>query len=78
MGVHDQLCETKNLSTKVECISEPRLLSLLCSQCFNRLEIEIVIQVKIVQILAMNEQIQHVISLTKNLNRTQFKSDKRC
>lgn len=48
-------------------ISETRLFTLLGGQCFHRLQVEIVIQMQIIQILTMNQQIEHIITLTTNL-----------
>ena len=48
-------------------VSETRLLSLFGSQGLCRLQIEIVIQMQIIQIFAVNEKIKHVVSLTTNL-----------
>lgn len=48
-------------------ISEPRLFSFFSRQRFHRLQIEIVIQMKVVQIFTMNQKIQHVVALTAHL-----------
>lgn len=48
-------------------VSEPRLLSFFCCQRFDRLQIEVVVQVQVIQILTMNQKIQHVVSLTAHL-----------
>lgn len=48
-------------------ISESRLLTLLRGQSFHRLQVKVVVQMQVVQILAVNEEIQHVVSLSTNL-----------
>ena len=45
----------------------PALLSLLGGECLDRLQVEVVVQMKIVQILAVNEKVQHVVALTTHL-----------
>lgn len=56
----------------MESVSEPGFFSLLRRQCFHGLQIEVVIQVEIVQIFAMDEEIQHIIPLTAHLKRKQI------
>lgn len=48
-------------------ISETRFLSFLGGQRFHRLQVEIVIQMKIVQVLTMNQQIEHIVTLATHL-----------
>ena len=64
-----QLGEFKNLAHEMECISKARLLALLGGQSLDWFQIEVVVQVKIVEIFATNQQIQHVVSLTCHLQR---------
>ena len=52
----------QDFSAKMEGITESRLLSLFGCQCFDRLQIEVVIQMEIVEIFPVNQQIQHVIA----------------
>lgn len=67
MRIYDQLCETKNLPTKMKSIPKSRLLSLLGGKSFNWFEIEVVVQMKIVEVLSVNQQVQHVVTLATNL-----------
>lgn len=67
MRIYDQLCESKDLPTKMESISKSRLLSLLCGKSFDWFQIEVVIQMKIVKVLSVNQQVQHVVALATNL-----------
>lgn len=39
----------------------------LCGEGLDRLEVEVVIQVQVVEVLAVNEQVQHVVSLSAHL-----------
>jgi hypothetical protein len=48
-------------------ISKSRLFTLLCRQSLDRLQIKVVIQMEVIQILAMDQQIQHIESLSTNL-----------
>ena len=67
VGVNDELGEPKDLSAEVERVAEPRLLSLLGRQRLHRLQVEVVVQVEVVQVLAMDQKIQHVVALAANL-----------
>ena len=51
----------------MECITKSTLLSLLGGECFGRLEIEVVIKMQVVELLTVDEQIEHVVPLTTNL-----------
>lgn len=48
-------------------VPEARLLSLLGGECLHRLEVKVVVQVKVVEVLAVYEQIQHVVTLPADL-----------
>lgn len=48
-------------------ISETRFLSLLGGQGFYGFQVEIVIQMQVVEVLTMNQQIEHVVALTTDL-----------
>lgn len=43
------------------------LTGYLCGEGLDRLEVEVVIQVQVVEVLAVNEQVQHVVSLSAHL-----------
>ena len=51
----------------MERISKSRFFALLRRECFNRLQIEVVIQMQVVQIFAMDQQVKHVVTLATNL-----------
>jgi hypothetical protein len=51
----------------MEGISEARLLSFLCGQGLNRLQIEVIVEMQIVQILSVNQEVQHVVPLADHL-----------
>ena len=67
VGIDDELGEPQNLSAQMERVSEPRLLSLFGRQRFDRLQVEVVVQMQVIQILPVDQQVQHVVSLTANL-----------
>jgi hypothetical protein len=75
--VDHQLCQSQDLTTQVKRVPEARFLSLFCSQSLDRLQVEIVIQMQVVQILTMDQQIQHVITLATNL-KAGFNPIQRC
>lgn len=45
----------------------PRFLSLFGGQCLGWFQIEVVVEMQIVEILAMDEKVEHVVSLLTNL-----------
>lgn len=51
----------------MEGITKARLLSLLGGESLDRLQVEVVIQVQIVEVLAVDEEVQHVVTLTTHL-----------
>jgi hypothetical protein len=51
----------------MESVSETRLLPLFGGEGLDRLQVEVVVKVQVCQVLAMNEQIQHVVALPANL-----------
>ena len=59
----------------MEGITESRFLSLFGCQCLDRLQIKVVVQMKIVEIFPVNQQVQHVIALGKKF-RQSFKITK--
>ncbi len=71
MRVHHQLGESQNLTTQVKGIAKSTFLPFLGGECLDRLEVEVVVQVKVVEILAMDEQVEHVVTLTTHL-KTSF------
>lgn len=59
--------EISCLPAQVEGIAKARLLALLRGQSLHWLQVEVVVQVKVVQILAVNQEIQHVVPLPAHL-----------
>jgi hypothetical protein len=51
----------------MEGVSETGLLSLLGGKCLDRLEIEVVIEMQVVQTFTMNQEVEHIVALTTNL-----------
>ena len=39
----------------------------LCGECLDRLQVKVVVQVEIVQVLAVDQQVEHVVTLTTDL-----------
>jgi hypothetical protein len=59
--------ETQNLAAQMESVSEPRLFALLGGERLDGLQVEVVVQVKVVQVLAVNEEVEHVVPLPAHL-----------
>ena len=51
----------------MERVAEPRLLPLLGRQRLDRLEVEVVVEVQVVEPLAHDQQVEHVVALTDDL-----------
>lgn len=51
----------------MESISKTRFLSFLGGKCLDRLEVEVIIQVQIVEVFTVNEKVKHVVALAANL-----------
>ncbi len=39
----------------------------LCGQCLDRLQVEVVVKMQVVEVLTVDKQIEHVVALTANL-----------
>lgn len=61
------LGEAQNLANQVKGISEARFLSLFGSEGLDWLQVEVVVQVKVVEILSVNQQVEHVVALAADL-----------
>ena len=48
-------------------VTETRLLSFFCGQGLDGFQVEVIIQVQIVEILSMNQQVEHVVALSADL-----------
>lgn len=67
MAVHHKLAQTQNLTAQVERIPKSGLLTFFCGEGFHRLQVEVVVQVKVVEVLSVNQQVQHVVTLPAHL-----------
>ena len=65
--VDDELREAQDLTAQVEGVTEARLLALLGGERLDGLEVEVVVEVQVVDVLAMDEQVQHVVALPADL-----------
>ena len=65
--VDHELRQAKNLATQVEGVSEARLLTLLRGQRLDGLQVHVVVEVELVQVLAVGEEVQHVVVLSADL-----------
>ena len=66
--VDDELGQAQDLAAEVERVAKPRLLPLLRRQRLDGLEVEVVVEVQVVQVLAVNEQVEHVVPLPAHLH----------
>lgn len=76
--VDDEFGESQDLAAQVEGVAETRLLSLLGGERLHGFEIEVVVEMQVIQVLAVNEQIQHVVALTAHLQTRLHPVDGRC
>mmetsp|Transcript_139393 Transcript_139393/g.242388 ORF Transcript_139393/g.242388 Transcript_139393/m.242388 type:complete len:464 (+) Transcript_139393:5762-7153(+) len=67
VGVHHQLGHPQDLAAQVEGVAEARLLALLRGQGLDGLQVEVVVQVQVVQVLAVDQEVQHVVALAADL-----------
>ena len=58
---------TQNFSQHMKSVTESRFFTLFRSERFDRLEIEIVVQMQVIEILTMDEQIEHIVPLSADL-----------
>ena len=65
--VDDEFRQTQDLTAQMERVTETRLFTLLGRQRPHRFQVKIVVQMEVVDILAVNQQVQHVPSLPTNL-----------
>ena len=67
MRVDDQLGKSQYFSNQMECVSESRLLSLLCGKSLDRFQIHIVVKMKIIEVFPVNKQVEHIETLATDL-----------
>jgi len=67
VGVDNELGQSQDLSTQVEGVSESRSLSLLGRKSLDGFQVHVVIQMKVVQVLSVNKEIEHVVTLSTDL-----------
>lgn len=67
MRVNYQLNQPQDFSAEMESIPKPRLFALFGCQSFDRLQVEVVVQVQIVQVLPVDQKIEHVVALATDL-----------
>ena len=65
--INDKLGQPQYLAHQVESITKARAFPFLRCQGFDRLQVEIEIQMQVSDILAMNQQVEHIVSLATNL-----------
>ena len=70
--VDDELREAQDLSAQMESVSETRLFALLGRQSLDGLQVEVVVQMEIVEVLSVDQQVEHVPSLAANLEINKF------
>ena len=67
MRIHNQFRQSQNFPAQMKSITKPRLFTLFRCQSLDRFQVEIVIQMQVVQVLPMDQEVQHVVPLTANL-----------
>ena len=51
----------------MEGIAEPGFLPLLGGECLDWLQVEVVVEMEVVEVLAVDEEVEHVVALTTHL-----------
>ena len=67
MGVDNELGQSQDFSTEMESVSESGSLSLLGRKSLDRLQVHVVIQMEVVQVLSVDKEIEHVVTLSTDL-----------
>jgi hypothetical protein len=67
MRVDNELGQSKNLSTEMEGVSETGSLSLFGRERLDGLQVHVVIEMKVVEILSVDQEVKHVVSLSTDL-----------
>ncbi len=67
--VYNEFGESEYFAAEVECVTEARLFPFLGGECLDWFEVEVVVEVQIVEVLAVNEQVEHVVALAYYLQR---------
>jgi hypothetical protein len=65
--VDDELGQSQDFSTEMESVSESGSLSLLGREGLDRFQVHVVIQMKVVQVLSVNKEVEHVVTLSTDL-----------
>lgn len=67
MGVYHQFGHFQNFSNQVESITKSRLFPLFGGQSFDGFEGEVVVEVEVVEVFAVDEEVEHVEALFDDL-----------
>lgn len=65
--VDDELGQAQDLAAQMERVSEAGLFALLGCERLDRLQVHVVVEVEVVQVFAVNQQVQHVVALSTDL-----------
>ena len=65
--VNDQFDHPEDLSAEMEGIAEPTFFALFRRQRLDWLQVEVVVKMQIVQVLAMYQQVEHIVALSAHL-----------
>ena len=57
LRIDDKFRQAQDFTHQMECISESRLLSFLCGKSLHGFQIEVIIQMQIGQVLAVDKQV---------------------
>ena len=67
VAAEPHLGEAEDLAAEVEGVAEARLLALLGGESLDGLEVEVVVEVQVVDVLAVDEQVEHIVALPADL-----------
>jgi hypothetical protein len=78
MRINNKLGKPQYFTAQVECIAKPGLLPFLCGKGLDRLQVKVIVKVKVVHVLPVDKEIQHIVALAANLKTGLHPIDLRC
>ena len=65
--VHHKFRQAENFPAKMEGIPEAGLFPFLGGEGFHGFQVEVVVEMEVVEVLAVNQEVQHIVALTAHL-----------
>ena len=67
VGVDNQFREAEDFATQVEGVSKTRFFAFFGREGFDGLEVKVVVKMEIVKVLAVDQEVEHVVALATHL-----------